>query len=245
MQRNAPAGTGHGTTRRTGNRRARHRASRDPAGPGRSPVPLRTMTDYAKNHAQLPQVRSTLAGDLGLVQLSVRAVPHNEKPACDLPGVAGFEPATSSSRSQVHSCSCWAHMGVVLVSLSAGVRRSPCRTRRSSLNRSAAGPGDGCPAVIQSPSRPARGSRAYHREKKEHPENTVHTFTGIAADREKGNTAGTNADEDPLQQRARVFSFGWRCWLGHTREARVHAGVDFLVDFVEEGCHHRVAVLRA
>ena len=52
--------------RRTGNRRARHRASRDPAGPDRSPVSLRTMTDYAKNHAQLPLVRSTLAGDLSL-----------------------------------------------------------------------------------------------------------------------------------------------------------------------------------
>ena len=51
--------------RRTGNRRAEHQASRDPAGPDRSLVSLRTMTDYAKNHAQLPLVRNTLAGDLG------------------------------------------------------------------------------------------------------------------------------------------------------------------------------------
>jgi len=42
-------------------------------------------------------------------------------------GVAGFEPAASSSRSQVHSFSCWAFMGAGLVSLSANVRRSPCR----------------------------------------------------------------------------------------------------------------------
>ena len=70
-------------------------------------------------------------------------------------------------------------------------------------------------------------------------------FSGIAADRQKSNTAGTNADGDTLQQRAKVVSFGWRCWLAPTREARVNAGVDFLVDFLEERCHHRVAVLRA
>src|ERR1039457_6854939 len=64
MQRNAPAGSGHG-----------HDVAEPGAGgrdiglaairPDRSLVSLRTMTDYAKNHEQLPQVRSTLAGDLG------------------------------------------------------------------------------------------------------------------------------------------------------------------------------------
>src|ERR1022692_2939269 len=33
--------------------------------PGRHRVLLLTMTDYARNHAQLPQVRGALAGDLG------------------------------------------------------------------------------------------------------------------------------------------------------------------------------------
>src|ERR1022692_1849694 len=32
--------------------------------PGRHRVLLLTMTDYARNHAQLPQVRGALAGDL-------------------------------------------------------------------------------------------------------------------------------------------------------------------------------------
>ena len=66
-------------------------------------------------------------------------------------------------------------------------------TRRSvtpSVTRSAAGPRDGAPRGYPSLSRPARGGRAYHHEKKEHPENTVQTFIGIAADREKSNTAG-------------------------------------------------------
>jgi hypothetical protein len=153
-----------------------------------------------------------------------------------------------SSRSQVHSFSCRAYMGVVLVRLSAGVRRSLCRGEAivtQLVTRSVAGPGDGRPAVIQSPPRPARSGRAYHYEKEVHPENTVPTFIGIAADREESNTAGTNADGDTLQQRAKVVSFGWRCWLVPTREARVDAGVDFFVDFLEERCHHRVAVLRA
>ena len=109
----------------------------------------------------------------------------------------------------------------------------------------AAGPGDGRPAVTQSPPRPACGGRAYHHEKKEHPDNSVQTFIGIAADREESNAAGTDADGDTLQQRAMVVSFGWRCWLAHAREARVNAGVDFLVDLLQERCHHRVAVLRA
>src|ERR1019366_5857995 len=34
--------------------------------PGRHRVLLLTMTDYARNHAQLPQVRGALAGDLSL-----------------------------------------------------------------------------------------------------------------------------------------------------------------------------------
>src|SRR5262245_36784800 len=44
-----------------------------------------------------------------------------------LVGVAGFEPAASSSRSQVRSFLSWACLGAGLVSLSADVRRSPCR----------------------------------------------------------------------------------------------------------------------
>jgi len=73
----------------------------------------------------------------------------------------------------------------------------------------------------------------------------VQTFIGIAADCEESNTAGTDADGGALQQRVKVVSFGWRCWLASAREARVNAGIDFLVDLLEERCHHRVAVLRA
>ncbi len=133
------------------------------------------------------------------------------------------------------------------LSLSVDVRAG---TRRSSLSQSldrALGPpgwpcnGSGSPSM----SRPARGGRAYHREKNEHPENPVQTFIGIAADHEKSNAAEADAEDDALQQRARVVSFRWRRWLASTREARVNAGVDFLVDFREERCHHRVAVLRA
>ena len=49
--------------------------------------------------------------------------------------------------------------------------------------------------------------------KKEHPDNAVQTFPGIAADRQKSNTDGTNADHDTLQQCAKVVSLGWRCRL--------------------------------
>jgi hypothetical protein len=73
----------------------------------------------------------------------------------------------------------------------------------------------------------------------------VQTFTVIAADRQESDAAGTDADGGTLQQRAKVLSLGWRCWLAHAREPRVNAGVDFLVDLVEERCHHRVAVLGA
>ena len=73
----------------------------------------------------------------------------------------------------------------------------------------------------------------------------MQTFIGIAADHEKSKAAGTDADGGTLQHRVKVVSFGWRCWLAHAREARVNAGVDFLVDLLEERCHHRVAVLRA
>jgi hypothetical protein len=41
--------------------------------------------------------------------------------------------------------------------------------------------GDGGP-VTQSPSRPARGDGTHHREKKEHQDNAVQRFIGIAAD---------------------------------------------------------------
>jgi len=75
-------------------------------------------------------------------------------------------------------------------------------------------------------SRPARGGRAYHREKDEHPENAVQSFIGIAADHEKSNAAEADAKDDALQQRAGVISFRWRRWLAPTREARVNAGVD-------------------
>ena len=73
----------------------------------------------------------------------------------------------------------------------------------------------------------------------------MQTFIGIAADCEESNAAGTDADGGTLQQRAKVVSFGWRCWLASACEARVNAGIDFPVDLLEERCHHRVAVLRA
>jgi len=101
------------------------------------------------------------------------------------------------------------------------------------------------PAVTQSPPCPARGSRAYHHKKKQHPENAAQAFIGIAPDHEKSKAAGTDADGGTFQQRSKVVSFGGRCWRAHAREARVNAGVDFLLDLLEERCHHRVAVLRA
>jgi hypothetical protein len=164
-------------------------------------------------------------------------------------GLAGFEPAASSSRSQVHTLPSSSYPRAGLARLSVGVRGSPpanVAIVTQLATRSVARPQDGRrPAVTQSPPRPARGGRAYHHQKKEHPENSVQTFIGIAADREESNAAGTDADGGTLQQCVQVVSFGWRCWLAPAREARVNAGVDFLVDFLEEGSHHRVAVLRA
>ena len=52
--------------------------------------------------------------------------PRRSQVACDLVGVAGFEPAASSSRSQVPGLSWWAHPAADLVELSANVRRNPC-----------------------------------------------------------------------------------------------------------------------
>lgn len=113
------------------------------------------------------------------------------------------------------------------------------------VTRSACRAADGRPAALQSSPRPACGGRAYHHEKKEHPHDAVYTFGGIAADREESNTADADADGDTLQQPAKVVSFLWRCWLSPAREARVYAGVNFLVDFLKERCHDCVAVLRA
>ena len=62
----------------------------------------------------------------------------------------------------------------------------------------------------------------------------MQTFIGIAADHEKGNAAGTDADDDTPQHRATSVSFGGWCWLALVREARVNAGVDFLVDLLQE-----------
>jgi hypothetical protein len=73
----------------------------------------------------------------------------------------------------------------------------------------------------------------------------VQTFIGIAADQEERNAAGTDADSGTLQQRAKAVSSGWRCWLAHARKASANAGVDFLVNLLEERCHHGIAVLRA
>jgi hypothetical protein len=98
------------------------------------------------------------------------------------------------------------------------------------------------PAVTQSPPCPARDGG--HHEKKEHQDKPVRMLD-IAADHEEDNAARTNADGRTLQQRAKVVSFGWRCWLACAREALVGAGVDFLVDLIEERRNHRVAVLRA
>ena len=37
----------------------------------------------------------------------------------------------------------------------------------------------------------------------------MQTFTGVAADHEESDAAGTDADGGALQQRAEVVSFGW------------------------------------
>ena len=47
--------------------------------------------------------------------------------ACDLVGVAGFEPAASSSRSQVHRSPRWAKLVAGLLRVSIDVRGSPPR----------------------------------------------------------------------------------------------------------------------
>ncbi len=97
------------------------------------------------------------------------------------------------------------------MSVSADVRRSPCRDEAivTQLVTRLSGRGGGWPpcgypvAARPSPRRPCTSH-----EKKEYPDNSAQTFIGIAADREESNAAGTDADGDTLQQRAKVVSFG-------------------------------------
>src|ERR1035441_2976243 len=65
MQGNTPVGAGH--RHASHNRAQAGDTSRQPcpARSGRLREPLLAMTDYARNHAGLPQARDALAGDLG------------------------------------------------------------------------------------------------------------------------------------------------------------------------------------
>ena len=68
-------------------------------------------------------------------------------------------------------------------------------------------------------------------------------LTGVAADRDGGERADADANRDAFQQRTRTVLAGRRLRQAGGREMRVDAGVYLLFDFLQERCHHRVAVL--
>ena len=69
-------------------------------------------------------------------------------------------------------------------------------------------------------------------------------LVGVAADRDGGECADADADRDAFQQRTRTVLAGRRLRQAGGREMRVDAGVYLLFDFLQEGRHHGVAVLR-
>jgi hypothetical protein len=71
----------------------------------------------------------------------------------------------------------------------------------------------------------------------------VQPLIRIAADRDDGESADADADRDTFQQRAPTVLVRRRLWPGRGPQTRVDAGGYFFFDFLQEGCHHRVAVL--
>ena len=70
-------------------------------------------------------------------------------------------------------------------------------------------------------------------------------LTRVAADRDGGESADADADRDAFQQRAPAVLVGRRLRPACGPQTRVDAGGYFFFDFLQEGCHHRVAVLGA
>ena len=65
----------------------------------------------------------------------------------------------------------------------------------------------------------------------------------VAADRGYGDPADDDADRDAPPERAPAVLVGRRLRAGRFRHPGLHPGGYLLFDPVQEGCHHRVAVL--
>jgi hypothetical protein len=71
----------------------------------------------------------------------------------------------------------------------------------------------------------------------------VQSLTRVAADRDGGESADADADRDAFQQRAPAVLVRRCLRAARGPQPRVDAGGYFFFDFLQEGCHHRVAVL--
>jgi len=90
--------------------------------------------------------------------------------------------------------------------------------------------------------------RARHREGHQYQHEAVFVLTSVAADRGYGDPADDDADRDAPPERAPAFLTGRHSRAGRIRAGRfrhpgLHPGGYLLFDPVQEGCHHRVAVL--
>jgi hypothetical protein len=86
------------------------------------------------------------------------------------------------------------------------------------------------------------------RRNQQHQHQAVRVLTGIAADRGHGDSADDDADRDAPPQRAPAVLVGRHPRAGCFRAVRFcHPGLNpgsyLLLDPVQEGRHHRVAVL--
>jgi hypothetical protein len=90
--------------------------------------------------------------------------------------------------------------------------------------------------------------REDHRADQQDQHQAVRVLAGVAADRGHGDPADDDADRDAPPERAPAFLTGGHSWAGCLRAGRfrhpgLHPGGYLLFDPVQEGCHHRVAVL--
>jgi len=91
------------------------------------------------------------------------------------------------------------------------------------------------------------GHRDRHQDGGQEQHATVQPLTGVAADHERSEQADHDADRDTAQQHVATVLAGQRRCIGaaYPGHPGVHAGVYLLLDPLEEGRHHRVAVLGA
>jgi len=90
--------------------------------------------------------------------------------------------------------------------------------------------------------------REDHRGNQQHQHEAVCVLTRIAADRGHRDAADDDADRDAPPERAPTVLIGRRPWAGCFRAVcfrhpGLHPGGYLLLDPVQEGRHHRVAVL--